>query len=155
MTEIGSTPMAVEVEYGKPVPAPDEASRPYFEGTLRGEIMLQRCRACGFWMWPVRVRCIDCFSDDLTWDAASGMGTLYSFTIVHQVVHSGFANDVPYNVAMVDLREGVRIVASVTAVVVGASLTGSTVTPKVASTNSPLASVARTVRLAEPFASGA
>jgi len=115
MTEIGSTPMAVEVEYGKPVPAPDEASRPFFEGTLRGEIMLQRCRACGFWMWPVRVRCIDCFSDDLTWDAASGMGTLYSFTIVHQVVHSGFANDVPYNVAMVDLREGVRIVASVTA----------------------------------------
>jgi uncharacterized OB-fold protein len=115
MTEIGSTPMAVEVEYGKPVPAPDEASRPFFEGTLRGEIMLQRCRACGFWMWPVRVRCIDCFSDDLAWDAASGMGTLYSFTIVHQVVHAGFANDVPYNVAMVDLREGVRIVASVTA----------------------------------------
>jgi uncharacterized OB-fold protein len=115
MTEIGSTPMAIEVAYGKPVPAPDEASRPFFQGTLRGEIVLQRCGACRFWMWPVRVRCIDCFSDDLTWEAASGTGTLYSFTIVHQVVHPGFAEDVPYNVAMVDLREGVRIIASVTA----------------------------------------
>ena len=78
--------------------------------------MLQRCDACGTWMWPVRARCIYCFGDDLAWTAAPGTGTLYSFTLVHQVFHPGFANEVPYNVAMVDLDEGVRMITNIVGV---------------------------------------
>ena len=48
--------------------------------------------------------------------ASSGDGTLYSFTLVHQLVHPGFAGEVPYNVAMVDLDEGVRIHSTVVGV---------------------------------------
>ena len=81
---------ASELEYDKPVPRPDHDSQPFFDGTLRGELMLQRCGACGTWMWPVRVRCISCLSDKLTWAAADGTGTLYSYTSVHQVFHPGF-----------------------------------------------------------------
>ena len=91
-------------------------SQPFFDGTLRGELMLQRCGACGTWMWPVRTRCIECFSDDLAWTAARGTGTLYSYTLVHQVFHPGFASEVPYNVAMVDLDEGVRMVTNIVGV---------------------------------------
>ena len=31
------------VESLRPVPVPDEASAPFFEGAARGELMLQRC----------------------------------------------------------------------------------------------------------------
>jgi uncharacterized protein len=102
-----------EIEYTKPVPVPDPASQPFFDGTLRGELMLQRCGRCGTWMWPVRPRCTSCFSDELSWAAASGRGTLYSFTLVHQLYHPGFATEIPYNVAQVDLDEGVRIITSI------------------------------------------
>jgi len=97
----------------RPVPSPDEWSQPFFDATLRGELLLQHCGACGRWMWPVRPRCIDCLSDDLRWEPSSGSATLYSFTLVHQLVHPGFKGEMPYNLALVDLDEGVRIHTSI------------------------------------------
>jgi uncharacterized OB-fold protein len=99
--------------YEKPVPVPDEASRPFFEGARHHQLMLQRCTACGRWLWPVKSRCPHCWSPDLTWAAASGRGSLYSFTVVHQVVHPAFAAAVPYIIAAIDLEEGVRIISNI------------------------------------------
>lgn len=100
----------------KPVPVPDEISAPFFEGARAGRLMLQHCGACGRWSFPVRERCPHCLAAALEWRAASGRGTLYTFAIMHQVMNPGFAGDVPYNVAQVDLAEGVRMVANVTGV---------------------------------------
>jgi uncharacterized OB-fold protein len=100
----------------RPVPEPDELSQPFFDATLRGELLLQRCGACGRWMWPAKLRCIDCLSDELTWEASTGLGTLYSFTLVHQLVHPGFKGEMPYNLALVDLDEGVRAHSSIVGV---------------------------------------
>ena len=36
----------------KPVPVPDEASRPFFDGARRGVLLLRRCRDCGTFMSP-------------------------------------------------------------------------------------------------------
>jgi uncharacterized OB-fold protein len=100
----------------RPIPAADERSKPFFDATRRGELLLQRCGACGRWTWPVKARCIDCLADELRWEPASGFGTLYSFTLVHQRVHPGFADEMPYNLALVDLDEGVRVHTSVVGV---------------------------------------
>jgi len=100
----------------RPIPEPDEWSQPFFEATLRGELLLQRCGACGRWMWPVKVRCIECLADALRWEPASGLGTLYSYTLVHQLVHPGFKGEMPYNLALVDLDEGVRTHSSIVGV---------------------------------------
>ena len=105
-----------EIGYQKPIPEPDQHSQPFFDATLRGELLLQRCARCGTWMWPYRPRCISCLSDELAWTPAAGTGTLYSYTLVHQVFHPGFADEIPYNVAMVDLAEGVRIVTNIVGV---------------------------------------
>lgn len=104
---------AIEIAYDKPLPVPDEHSAPFFAATLRGELLLQRCGTCGRWMWPVRPRCIDCLGADVAWTPASGFGTVYTFTIIHQIFHPGFAAAVPYNVAMIDLDEGVRMISHV------------------------------------------
>jgi len=94
----------------RPVPVPDEASAPFFEGAARGELMLQRCRSCGAFMWPVRARCIECFAGDLEWKAASGRAELYSFVVVHQR-YPGFEE--PYVLATVETPEGVRFNTSI------------------------------------------
>lgn len=75
--------------------------------------MIQQCTTCGVVMWPVKSRCDNCLRPTVTWMQASGKGTLYSFVLMHQVYHPGFANEVPYNIAQVDLEEGLRILTTV------------------------------------------
>jgi uncharacterized protein len=96
----------------KPVPRPDEASMPFFDGARAGRLMLQRCE-CGTYVWPVRTRCTTCWSDRLSWQPASGQGVLFAFSVVHQVYHPAFADEVPYNVCLVELDEGIRMYSTV------------------------------------------
>jgi uncharacterized OB-fold protein len=108
------------VDHAKPVPIPDEHSRPFFEGAKAGELKVLRCTECGAWMWPtshvgpvgVHPRCHGCFSPDLEWRTASGCGTLYSYAVMHQP-YPGFEDDVPYDLALVELEEGVRCLTNV------------------------------------------
>jgi uncharacterized protein len=83
----------------------DESSAPFFEGAARGELVLQRCRSCEKWMWPVKFRCIHCFAPDVEWRAASGRATLYSLSVIHQQ-YPGFPS--AYVIATVETDEGVR-----------------------------------------------
>jgi len=104
----------------KPVPVPDEQSAPFFGAALDGTLMLRRCRACDTFMSPiaaigaaVRPRCVACFSRDVEWAPARGRATLYSFVLVHQRYDEAFAAELPYNVAVVETREGVRLTSQV------------------------------------------
>jgi uncharacterized OB-fold protein len=104
----------------KPVPVPDEQSAAFFDGALRGALMLRRCRSCDTYMSPVagigapvRPRCVACFSGDLEWAPSSGRATLYSFVIMHQLYDEAFAADIPYNIAVVETEEGVRLTSQV------------------------------------------
>jgi uncharacterized OB-fold protein len=106
-------PPDASVQSQRPVPTPDEASAPFFAGAARGELMLQRCRACGTFMWPVKPRCIECFAGGVEWAPADGRAVLYSFAVVHQR-YPGF--DEPYVVATVETLEGVRFNTSIVGV---------------------------------------
>lgn len=100
-------------EYQKPLPVPDEASQPFFTGAREQRLLIQRCSTCGTVMWPVKARCINCLGREVNWVQASGKGELYSFVLMHQVYHPGFASEVPYNLAEVDLAEGLRIITNI------------------------------------------
>jgi len=104
----------------KPVPVPDESSAPFFDGALHGDLMLLRCRACGTYQSPIayigvplRARCVTCFSGELVWAPSSGSATLYSFVIMHQLYDEAFAAEIPYNIAVVETEEGVRLTSQV------------------------------------------
>jgi uncharacterized OB-fold protein len=112
--------MATTAVPAKPIPVPDEASAPFFDGARQGRLMLLRCRACDTFMSPIagigaplRPRCVACFSGDLEWAASSGIGTLYSFVIMHQLYDEAFAAEIPYNIAVVETEEGVRLTSQV------------------------------------------
>ena len=113
MTRLIETP-------SKPVPIPDEESRPFFAAASQGVLLVRRCDDCGTFMaptggigTPLRPRCVRCFSAALAWAPAVGRGTLYSFALMHQVYDPAFAHEVPYNIAVVELDEGVRLTTNV------------------------------------------
>lgn len=93
----------------KPIPQPDEPSRPFFEGAQRGELMLQHCTACGAYLSPGSRACTECLSEALEWVAASGQATLFTYAVMHQQYHPGFVDALPYNLAVVELAEGPRL----------------------------------------------
>lgn len=105
-----------DTTYQLPIPQADGDSAPFFEGARRHELMLMRCRNCGVWRLPSRERCPDCWSLDTEWAQASGNATLYSFGIMHQKLHPQFAEQVPYQFALVELEEGPRIISNVVGV---------------------------------------
>ena len=93
---------------------PDAAAIPYYEGTRRGQLMLQRCGSCGSYVAYARHYCVHCLVDgSLQWVPAAGTGRVHTFTIVRQNPHPFFAERVPYAYAVIELDEGVRMVSNV------------------------------------------
>ncbi len=93
----------------KPIPEPDAASAPFWEGSLEGKFRLMRCTACGTARLPSRQHCDACLSPDYEWFDASGKGTIRTFGVMHQKYHPGFLAETPYTVAIVELDEGPRL----------------------------------------------
>lgn len=91
------------------VPAPDDASAPFFEGAKRGELVLQHCRDCDRWHYPVRQRCSYCRGHDLVWEVTSGRGVIYSHGVLHRANHPELQARLPVVLAVVDLECGVRM----------------------------------------------
>lgn len=90
----------------------DSDSRPYWEGLAQGELRIQRCSSCSKVVFYPRSICPHCFADQLTWIVASGKGTIYAYTVVHQAF-GPFAADVPFTIAIVELEEGVRMMTRI------------------------------------------
>jgi uncharacterized OB-fold protein len=90
----------------------DSDSLPYWEGLTKGELRIQRCSSCSKAVFYPRAICPHCFADQLTWIVASGKGTIYSYTVVHQAF-GPFAADTPFVVAIVELEEGVRMMTRI------------------------------------------
>lgn len=95
------------------IPAIAHEAAEYFAGTLRGELRIQRCTACGKHQHYPRVLCSHCGSDAVEWVTASGRGTVYSYTVIRQNGVPVFKDRQPFVVALVDLDEdGARMIAS-------------------------------------------
>ncbi|MEX0761577.1 MAG: Zn-ribbon domain-containing OB-fold protein [Dehalococcoidia bacterium] len=103
-------------EYTKPLPVAQPESDRYWEGARNSELWLQRCESCHSTQFYPRRFCTACGSRDVGWLRATGRGTLYTFTIVHRPPHPGFADDLPYIAAIVELEEGPRVPTNVVGV---------------------------------------
>ncbi|MGH9027755.1 MAG: Zn-ribbon domain-containing OB-fold protein [Acidimicrobiia bacterium] len=99
-------------EWTRPLPAPDPVSTPYWEAAARGELLIQRCPACGHRQHYPRAVCTQC-GETPEWEQASGRGTVYTYTVVRQNYAKPFRDELPYVVAMIDLEEGPRVMGNV------------------------------------------
>jgi uncharacterized OB-fold protein len=96
----------------RPVPDPDVSGAPFWEAAARHELVLQRCSSCGVIRHPPRPMCATCNSMDSTFEPASGRGRIWSWVVAHAPVLPSFADKVPYNVVVVELTEGVRMIGN-------------------------------------------
>jgi len=109
-------------------PGPDEVWR---SALAEGRFLLQHCRTCRAARFPPAVVCAACGSPDLEWKEASRKGIVHSSTTVREREGS-------YNVALIDLAEGARMMSRVETIAPDAVRIG-------------LAVVARIVEEPEPF----
>ena len=100
----------------KPIPSITPDMVEFFEGARRGQLMVQKCEGCGELRFPPHEICTRCLGTRAGWVAVSGRGEVYSFNIMHQVYHPGFATEVPYAVVVVKLDEGVKFVSNLVGV---------------------------------------
>ena len=115
------------------LPQLDEHNEAFFTG---GELLLERCPACGHVQHPPCGVCTACQAVGTERVAAEPVGTVVSATVVHHVLNPLLRDHVPYNVVVVELRDHphVRIVGNVLGVgqdgvAIGRSVRGSWTAP--------------------------
>lgn len=100
----------------KPLPEVTPVAKPFWDGTAQGKLLMQRCAECRSWIWCPRPACVECGSDKLEWTPLSGRGKIFAFTVIREVVGRalrGFAKDIPYVTAWIDLDEGPRFCSNI------------------------------------------
>jgi len=100
-------------DYLKPIPVPSEDSRLYWAATKRHELCLQRCQECGAFRLPPAPLCPECTALGGEWTKVSGRAKVYSFVIFHRAYHKAFEKDLPYAVAVIELKEGPRLLSNI------------------------------------------
>jgi uncharacterized OB-fold protein len=68
----------------RPIPQPDDLTRPFWEACARHELVVPTCGGCGTRFFTPLPVCPNCHRADWTWEPSPGTGTLYSFTEVHR-----------------------------------------------------------------------
>lgn len=86
----------------------------FWEGTQAGELRIPRCNACGALRFPPGPACQACPAYDRGFVVASGLGTVFSYVVHRHPPVPG--KELPIVIALVDLDEGVRMVAEVVGV---------------------------------------
>lgn len=81
----------------------------FYEGLRNRKILIQKCEICGLLRNPPSPMCSSCNS--LDWHAVemAGKGSIFSYTIHHYPAIPGF--DTPHPIGVIELDEGVRMVA--------------------------------------------
>jgi len=79
------------------------------DGLARGEFRIQQCKDCGKHVFYPRQLCNHCGSSELKWVAVTGKGTVYSTSVVRRRPDRGG----DYNIALIDLEEGPRMMSRV------------------------------------------
>jgi uncharacterized OB-fold protein len=74
----------------------------------QGKVMATKCTKCGTSYFPPKLDCPQCLGSEAEWFEITGKGKLLTHTVV-QYGPTGFENDTPYTLAIVDFKDGLRI----------------------------------------------
>jgi len=94
----------------------------------QGEFRLQQCDSCEKFIFYPRVLCPYCGTAELAWNRVSGDGVVYSTTVVRRREEKGG----PFNVAIIELAEGPRMMSRVEGLAADEVKIGSAVSARIA-----------------------
>jgi uncharacterized OB-fold protein len=103
---------AMDAAWKRMLPAITDVNRPFWSGGATGSLIIARCAACGRWIDPPAAACPEC-EGSLAFEAVSGRGTVYTFTINRYQYHPDVP--LPTVIAIVQLEEqdDLRIVSNI------------------------------------------
>jgi uncharacterized OB-fold protein/acyl dehydratase len=96
----------------RPRPATTHDDAFFWQGLRDGKLLIQKCAQCGVLRHPPGPMCRKCHSLEWTTLESAGTGTLHSFVVVHYPQVPSF--DYPNQVVLIELDEGIRLVANST-----------------------------------------
>jgi len=101
----------------RPLPGISDDTRFFWDGARAGQLLIQRCKACGTLRHPPGPVCPSCHSFE--WDTvqSSGRGTVYSFVVMHYPEVPPFEH--PNPIALIELEEGTRLISQLVGVAPG------------------------------------
>lgn len=77
-------------------------------GAADGQLMVQRCGACGAAQAFARPFCARC-GGAVAWEVCAGRGRVAAVTVLHRAPTPEYRARAPYAIALVDLAEGPRV----------------------------------------------
>lgn len=106
----GASGMSDWSKVTRPIPVPNEWTKPFWDAARRGVLELQRCQSCGHFQHPPYATCTRCVSTELKFepvrhDGAGGAGAIYAYTIMYHTGDKRFAAAVPYASIIVELDD--------------------------------------------------
>jgi len=86
-------------------PAMNPGDEAYFAAAKEGRLLLKHCEACGKTHHYPRAICPFCWSDKVQWKEASGLATVYTYSVTRR--------GSPYCIAYVTLEEGPTMMSNI------------------------------------------
>lgn len=96
----------------KPLPETTGPEQKYFNLLKSGKWMVPRCSDCNRYCFYPRLLCPACGSQRFDWVEPSGLGRIYSTTVMRKPPEAGGDT----NLVLVDLDEGIRLMSRVVGV---------------------------------------
>jgi len=88
-------------------------TEPFWDATRDEKLLVQWCTAHDHAVFYPREACPISLEPTLEWRDATGLGTVYSYTIESKPMNPGLRAMAPYVVALIELDEGVRMLSNV------------------------------------------
>jgi len=102
------------VAYAKFLPPDDLPAfhQTFWESVRAHKLALQCCNGCGTFRFIPMEICPQCHSESDTWRTVSGLGEIYTYTIVHRGPTAAYNDEAPYPIVHVTLDEGPRMISN-------------------------------------------
>ena len=75
----------------------------FFKNLKERRLTTTKCKRCAQLLWPPRIVCPNCLSDELEWVDLGTEGELYAFTEMRLGAPLGFVQDVPFCIGLVKI----------------------------------------------------
>jgi len=90
----------------KPIPVPDEVSKPFWDACNERRLIVQNCTTCNRLQYPPQKTCANCASDAcLEWKETSGRGRINGYSVMYESRVVPLQADQPFNIAVIELEE--------------------------------------------------
>jgi uncharacterized OB-fold protein len=98
-----------EKSYPKPIPnLADPNMAPFWRAAHEHRLTAQRCTTCHETRFPALPICPACLELGYEWVDTATEGVIWSYVVYHRAFHPGFADELPYVVAIVENDDGIR-----------------------------------------------